>query len=471
MDACQPPASHTASRPSWLPPALQVRPFRWYWAAQWPVLIGTWMQIVALGFFVFQLTHSQTAVGIVAAADGVPAVALSLAGGALADRVPRRRIPLVTHSVLGPSSGTLAVLALTGRARGGGRRPAGPRRPGVRRGALLPRRLLHALPAGLRGHVPARGRRRPRPALQHRRRRRADRRAAHRRPGPAQHPGADARWGRPLLCRRAGDAHPVPHPGDGPARAGGDQLRLPRHEHLDDHPAPDRHRPRAARPVARPLHHHLRRPAAAGDAPLRGGRPPGPALRRDHRRRPAGRGGCGVDGDAAGDPQHRPGLIGTRRPGRYHAEPMASSARRRRLPVLVPVVLALVAGGVVATTQVLGRRSSTPPRGPVAEIGGARIPASLFDLRLGSALTAIRQAGGAPEPGDPAYPAFLAGVKRRVMESLIIHQVIAQEAGYRHLAASDADVAAEIAADARSAGGEDRLEEQLSAAGGNLDQL
>src|SRR5437588_6419732 len=116
MDACQPPASHTASRPSWLPPALQVRPFRWYWAAQWPVLIGTWMQIVALGFFVFQLTHSQTAVGIVAAADGVPAVALSLAGGALADRVPRRRILLVTQSVLGLSSGALAVLALTGRA-------------------------------------------------------------------------------------------------------------------------------------------------------------------------------------------------------------------------------------------------------------------------------------------------------------------------------------------------------------------
>src|SRR5207302_1226784 len=84
-------------------------------------------------------------------------------------------------------------------------------------------------------------------------------------------------------------------------------------------------------------------------------------------------------------------------------------ARRRRLPVLVPVVLALVAGGVVATTQVLGRGSSTPPRGPVAEVAGARIPASLFDLRLGSALTAIRQAGGAPEPGDPAYPAFLAG--------------------------------------------------------------
>ncbi|MGH7750349.1 MAG: hypothetical protein ACREQ5_37090, partial [Candidatus Dormibacteria bacterium] len=73
MDACEPPASRSR-RPGILPPALGVRPFRWYWVAQWPVLIGTWMQIVALGYFVFQLTHSQTAVGIVAAADGVPAV-------------------------------------------------------------------------------------------------------------------------------------------------------------------------------------------------------------------------------------------------------------------------------------------------------------------------------------------------------------------------------------------------------------
>jgi len=93
-----------------------MRPFRWYWLAQWPVLIGTWMQIVALGYFVFQLSHSQTAVGIVAAADGVPAVALSLVGGVVADRVTRRRMLLVTQSVLGLSSGALAALALSGHA-------------------------------------------------------------------------------------------------------------------------------------------------------------------------------------------------------------------------------------------------------------------------------------------------------------------------------------------------------------------
>lgn len=105
-----------ASRRGLLPPALRVRPFRWYWAAQWPVLIGTWMQVVALGYFVFRLTHSQTAVGVVAAADGVPAVVLSVAGGAVADRFPRRRVLVATQSVLGLGNGCLAVLALSGRA-------------------------------------------------------------------------------------------------------------------------------------------------------------------------------------------------------------------------------------------------------------------------------------------------------------------------------------------------------------------
>jgi MFS family permease len=112
MGASTPPATRRGP----LPPALRVRPFRWYWAAQWPVLIGTWMQVVALGYFVYLLTRSQTAVGAVAAAEGVPAVALSVAGGAVADRFPRRRILLVTQTVLGLGNGCLAVLALTGHA-------------------------------------------------------------------------------------------------------------------------------------------------------------------------------------------------------------------------------------------------------------------------------------------------------------------------------------------------------------------
>ena len=100
----------------WPPPALRVRPFRWYWAAQWPTLLGTWMQVVALGYLVYQQTGSTTAVAAVAAADGIPSVILSLAGGVLADRLPRRRILLVTQSLLGLSAGSLALLVATNHA-------------------------------------------------------------------------------------------------------------------------------------------------------------------------------------------------------------------------------------------------------------------------------------------------------------------------------------------------------------------
>ena len=107
-----------AGRPMrrWPPPSLAVRSFRWYWIAQWPTLLGTWMQVVALGYLVLDITHSATAVAAVAAADGLPAVFLSIGGGLLADRLPRRRILLFTQSVLGVSSGILAVLAITGHA-------------------------------------------------------------------------------------------------------------------------------------------------------------------------------------------------------------------------------------------------------------------------------------------------------------------------------------------------------------------
>jgi MFS family permease len=100
----------------WPPPALSVRPYRWYWASQWPVFLGTWMQVVALGYYVYNTTGSQTAVGIVGAADGIPAVVLSLYGGVLADRLPRRRILLVTQSVLGVSAAVLAIMVATGHA-------------------------------------------------------------------------------------------------------------------------------------------------------------------------------------------------------------------------------------------------------------------------------------------------------------------------------------------------------------------
>jgi MFS family permease len=111
--AAQAVAQQPAAQRRWPPPALAVRPYRWYWAAQWPVFLGTWMQVVALGYYVYTTTGSQTAVGIVGAADGIPAVVLSLYGGVLADRLPRRRILLYTQSVLGISAAVLAIMVAT----------------------------------------------------------------------------------------------------------------------------------------------------------------------------------------------------------------------------------------------------------------------------------------------------------------------------------------------------------------------
>jgi predicted MFS family arabinose efflux permease len=108
------PVAGKGAGPRWLPPALRVRSYRWYWSAQWPVLLGTWMQTVALGYYVYSRTGSVNAVAFVAAASGLPALALSVVGGALADRYPRRHILLVTQSTLGLGAATLAILASTG---------------------------------------------------------------------------------------------------------------------------------------------------------------------------------------------------------------------------------------------------------------------------------------------------------------------------------------------------------------------
>ena len=110
------------------------------------------------------------------------------------------------------------------------------------------------------------------------------------------------------------------------------------------------------------------------------------------------------------------------------------------------------------------------PGSPVAQVGKQTIPRSLFDLRLASALAAVEQGGG-PQQGTSGYNAMLDQLRASVLKSLIIDSVIAQEAQFRHLAATDRDVQAELDSDAKSVGGMGTLQTQLAEAGGSLDQL
>ncbi len=99
-----------------LPEALQVELFRHYLWGLAPLSLGTWMQLVALGYLTLQVTGSATAVGLVGAADGIPAILLSLPAGTAGDRWPRPRVLAAASSALGLTALALAVAAGTGRA-------------------------------------------------------------------------------------------------------------------------------------------------------------------------------------------------------------------------------------------------------------------------------------------------------------------------------------------------------------------
>ncbi len=73
-------------------------------------LLGTWMQITAQGFLVYDLTHSPIYLGYIGFAAGLPTWLFMLYGGVLADRIPRRDVLVITQSVMMVLAAILAVL-------------------------------------------------------------------------------------------------------------------------------------------------------------------------------------------------------------------------------------------------------------------------------------------------------------------------------------------------------------------------
>lgn len=77
--------------------ALRHPNYRLWFQGQIVSLFGTWMQTTAQGFLVYELTHSAAYLGYVGFASGIPAWVLTLYGGVVADRVPRRTLLIVTQ--------------------------------------------------------------------------------------------------------------------------------------------------------------------------------------------------------------------------------------------------------------------------------------------------------------------------------------------------------------------------------------
>lgn len=94
--------------------ALKHRNYKlWFWG-QMISLLGTWMQATAQGFLVFQLTHSPAYLGYVGFAYGIPTWFFMLYGGVLADRIPRRKMLLITQSTMMVFALILSVLTFMG---------------------------------------------------------------------------------------------------------------------------------------------------------------------------------------------------------------------------------------------------------------------------------------------------------------------------------------------------------------------
>src|SRR5574342_375590 len=76
--------------------AMRHRNFQLYFGGQLISNIGTWMQIVAQAWVVYQLGHSELTLGLVAFASAIPVLAISPWGGVIVDRVSRRNLLMLT---------------------------------------------------------------------------------------------------------------------------------------------------------------------------------------------------------------------------------------------------------------------------------------------------------------------------------------------------------------------------------------
>jgi len=85
--------------------------FRLFWSGNLLSNIGTWMQNVAQGWLVLVLTNSAFWLGVVGFAGSIPFLFVSLFGGVVADRVDKRKLLLVTQTIMMLLAFLLAGLA------------------------------------------------------------------------------------------------------------------------------------------------------------------------------------------------------------------------------------------------------------------------------------------------------------------------------------------------------------------------
>jgi predicted MFS family arabinose efflux permease len=88
--------------------------FRRFFTAQLVAQIGSWMQTVAQSWLVLTLTSSPLLLGLIGTLQFGPILLFSIVSGALADRLPKKRLVIVTQAVLGGQALLLGALVYVG---------------------------------------------------------------------------------------------------------------------------------------------------------------------------------------------------------------------------------------------------------------------------------------------------------------------------------------------------------------------
>jgi len=90
--------------------ALKYPNYRLWFIGQLISVFGSWMQMTAQSFLVYELTRSPAYLGYVGFAAGLPTWIFMLYGGVVADRIPRRKILIITQTLLMVLAFVLALM-------------------------------------------------------------------------------------------------------------------------------------------------------------------------------------------------------------------------------------------------------------------------------------------------------------------------------------------------------------------------
>ncbi|MBN2107908.1 MAG: MFS transporter [Deltaproteobacteria bacterium] len=93
---------------------IKYRNYRLWFFGQLVSLFGSWMQMTAQGFLIFELTRSPAYLGYVSFASGLPAWIFVLYGGVIADRMARRSLLLITQTCMMFLGAALAGVTFSG---------------------------------------------------------------------------------------------------------------------------------------------------------------------------------------------------------------------------------------------------------------------------------------------------------------------------------------------------------------------